>query len=332
VDEEIPNRIFVTRGTRTITQLNATRPGGQAAANAFCTAEAMDNGIRGTFVALLAHSRSSLASQLEGARGFMRVDRVAVADQPSELIAGDLLHPIAVDAAGDLVTEAADVLTGADRTGATDRNCENYTETASRFGVSAGTAAAASPSVWLDDRFTRNCSLPFRFICAETTRSVRVVVPEAPRASRFAFVTAMPHTPGGPVSPDDACNAEATASGLPGEFRAVLPGSTPPSMLWDGVRGSAVVRPVFVVLSDSLADFFAGTWLTTPNRHADRTTGDAWYWGDRAGFDYPQTPDLTCMEWTSSSAAAPSTWSAFVGTTGNGPCTTSNRVLLCLQR
>ena len=110
-----------------------TPGGGLAAADAFCAAEASASHLAGTFAAFLATTAQPASARFDlspSASRWVRTDGIPVVAQAADLVAGDLLAPIAADAAGNYPPLAYYAWTGAQYPGdlaVLAENCQDWT-------------------------------------------------------------------------------------------------------------------------------------------------------------------------------------------------------------
>ena len=286
------NRAFVTSTTHVPGSL-----GGTAMADAICNARASAAGLSGTYVAWLSSSSSNVATRLGSASGWVRTDGRPFAASREDLFAGRLLHPLEVDQTGALVTltDQGVVATGTSMSGTTTGStCSDWTSTAGQAG---GGRLDSSLRGWTVG-FLPSCANPSRIYClgVDHTSPYRV----EPVAGRFAFVSTGSFSPDtGRSGADSICQAEATAAGLPGTYRALLATSTASAISRFSTSGAPWVRVDGVPLLDDPANLPDVSSLATRlTLRADGTAVTAqtvWTGAPRVG----EVGVDTCLDWSS---------------------------------
>ncbi|MDQ3369520.1 MAG: hypothetical protein M3680_29175 [Myxococcota bacterium] len=204
------NFMFVTS-----TQQAPAAFGGLAGGDAVCQARASAAGLPGTYVAYLSTSTVNARDRIASARGWIRTDGNAFADDVASLFSGVVFYPPAVDENGVLIGATAVVATGSNASGNLgDANCGNWT-------VASGTRVGrpySGATTWTN--FIVSGCAASHLYCFGTDRTTPVA-PPAP-AGRRAFV-APGFTPAGGLAGADAhCASAASAAGQSGTFRALL--------------------------------------------------------------------------------------------------------------
>jgi hypothetical protein len=209
-----PNVVFVTTGL-----VNGAINGafsGLHGADATCQSEAMDNGLPGTFVAFLSTSTVNARDRIAGSRGWIRTDGAPVADSALDfVIGGKMLNAIDHDANDIRVPFGSAVWTGTDVSGRADGNsCGDWTNTTAIGASGRFDAAAPQEAFALDSP----CTALQHLYCFEIGHAV----PVAPVVSqgRIAFLSSAGLN--GVAAMDMNCQADATAAGLPGTYRAAV--------------------------------------------------------------------------------------------------------------
>src|SRR5262249_39285202 len=142
--------------------------GGLQAADRFCADRAAAGPLSGTFVAILSDSTTAVVNRLRTARGFVRLDGLAIADTIAQLVMQHRLwYPILFDEYGNAVK--GDAWYGSDQNGqplTADLNCASWTV--------SGTGVAASTAGNLGALYIYNCTEPHPIFCAMVDRTAPV--------------------------------------------------------------------------------------------------------------------------------------------------------------
>lgn len=292
----IANRAFATSSLQVPGQL-----GGIARADAVCAARASEAGLGGQFVAWVSSSTVDAIDRVAGARGWVRIDGLPIADMPDELAMGELLHPIRTDEYGrDLGTEPD--FYGATGTfdGRLNSNCNDFTVTNEL--VLGGYPFLAGGN-WSSSN-TVPCADPARLYCFQIDLAVPLTFARA--SGRYAFVSVGEFAPSSGVASADAiCAAEAAGAGLTGTFRALLMTTQPAAARFD-VTGRPWVRTDGIALADTATAFMLGTTRAPLNVTASGTISNtsvvigANSW--QTMFDLPD-PIRTCDSWSNANGS-----------------------------
>ncbi len=286
------NRVFVTSTTHPVAAL-----GSAEAADGICQETADAVRLDGTYVALLSSSTSNAYDRLGGARGWVRMDDLPVADTVADLRAGRIYHPVLLDEAG-LDAGAPAVATGIRYDGTTQPTdaCTDWTATAGFFIRGAINATAPDFATTTG----APCTAAAPFYCFGVDHTTPLVVTPA-IGLRQAFV-ATPWVPAGGLAGADArCASDASAAGLTGTFVALLATTSASAASRLDLAGASWARVDGVALAPLPTDVMAGDLVAPLNLLADGTlpsTTGAFVW---SGAD---TPDLvgaigdTCTDWT----------------------------------
>jgi hypothetical protein len=211
------NRVFITSTTL------APPFGGLAGADAFCAQRATATGLTGAFVALLPTSTTTIPARLAGSRGWVRLDGVAVFDQPADVFRNQF-NPIAIDDANEFFVDTALAASGADDNGAAmaTRTCTNWTVTTGSSETRTRHYSGAVNST----NSGAQCNVSLRMFCAETGKQVAVAPTPWP-FGRYVFSSTSAFSPASGVAAADlVCANQAGAAGLPGTYRALIATST----------------------------------------------------------------------------------------------------------
>lgn len=290
------NVVFVTSTPRAPGGL-----GGIEGAHRYCQDLARDANLPepASYRAFLSTSSAPAISLLTGSRGFVRVDGRPVADRPSELVAGEMRYPIALDETGAEPLETR-VATGTRVDHTAGLTCDDWT---SEAGEPTAGNAFDGVRFWLDRRFgfapaprALSCGEPLSLYCFGTGRT-RALEPAAPPAGAGgAFVTSEPvgTQPAGIAAFDDACQREGGE-----DYVAFLPdgaGASPIARL--GGFGGPWYRPDGVRVAAGVAEL-AGEQLDAPPIQ----TALGVYAADGRIWSAEATPDVStgfaCDAWTS---------------------------------
>lgn len=263
-------------------------------ADALCRSEAATAGLPAAdgFVAWfsdLSMSRHA-GALLAGSRGWARVDGTPFVNTVADMAAGRFFYPPRLDANGnDTFVVSQFVATGTTRDGTAAMQC-------STGKVTVGVNDASAP-VWTDI-FASDCSTLLQVYCFGTGRSADVT-PTVPPGELLAFVSSA--TDYSAISNlDGTCNADATAAGLPGTYRALVALSSMPARnrvtntaakSWYRVDGVRVSGPM-------LDAFEAPLDVDANGSHVDGGVG--------FGAVDPKTAAVTsenCSDWTVNAAS-----------------------------
>ncbi len=272
--------------------------GGVAGADSACMARAAAAGLSGRFVAWASTSTLFAPKRLAGARGWVRTDGMAVADQTDDLAAGALLHPVRTDEYGrDVGKDQIHVATGT-YGGVVNDNCDDFASTSAQVMVAYAFNGA---SAWTNTN-TVACTQPARFYCFQVDRNVALTYAKA--VGRIAFVSVADFTPSSGIAVADAiCANEAASAGLPGSYRALLGRSAASAASRFDTTGPTWVRPDGIALAASAQAFLQGDTETTMTITATgelRDVNEAITGIGASAFD-TSDPTLTCDDWTNPS-------------------------------
>lgn len=211
------NRMFVTR---TAVPGNF---GGRIIADALCQADASAAQLQGRFIALLAVN-GVLPAELAGARGFVRMDNLPIADTVDELLTGVPWFPIMhfADGTNALTVGPTDFVawTGT-RSVAQPRDCRQWTSVATSDAASftyfGYTGMTGGFGIAGGDCANNRAHL----VCTEFEHQTPLRPPVAPLDAGLAFALGASFDT---VAEADAlCAARARARAAPQQFLALLP-------------------------------------------------------------------------------------------------------------
>ena len=292
----IANRVFATSSLHVPGQL-----GSLAGADAVCAARASEAGLVGQFVAWLSSSTVDALDRVAGARGWVRIDGLPIADMPAELASQQLLHPIRLDEHGrDLGTQPDFYGATGTYDGTINSNCGDFMVTNEL--VFAGYPYLAGGG-W-SNKNTVPCADPARLYCFQIDLAVPLTFARA--SGRHAFVSVGELTPSsGFASADMICAAEAAGAGLTGTFRALLMTTQPAAARFD-LTGPAWVRTDGIALADTPTAFMMGATRAPLNVTASGTISNVYVvtgvaFGQTA-FDTPD-PIRNCDNWSNANGS-----------------------------
>ena len=318
-----PSGNFAFVSSKTVSMpLGNSAAASQAAADAFCQAQAGAAGLPGNYVAWLSTSDRTAVSKLQGSRGWIRPDGKPLADTPTNLAHGAIYHPLELDENGlapnfdpavPFTKWVGVYATGTHADGvASADNCSDYTANAGAITVGVG----VNGPIWTDFPFggsnIPDCSVPLSLACFEVGASVDVTPHDS---GRLAFVTdgsITPSTDGGRAAADQLCATEASHAGLPGEYLALMATSSKtdgaPLSRFDTSDGALPwVRLDGVTLGEQPKDLGGRTLLAPVGVTPTLQYVDDYFW---AGSDDPLTPataaDQNCADWTDAGAKSES--------------------------
>ncbi len=335
-----PNKAFITSTEQTPGSL-----GGFAGADALCAARASSVGLSGTFRAFLGSaSGNSPWSRISSARGWARVDGKPFGDSAADLQAGRTFYPLILTETG---AEATGSLTGqvfaatAVNNGTAASTCSDWTSTSGGpYDVTFG--SPKSGAITYAQNGGLSCNSLMHLYCFEVTRAVRLR-PPVPATARRAFLSSGGVTGSITLAGADAqCQTEAAASGLAGNYRALLAGNgTTAASRFSTVGGSAPwYRVDNVQLATTAANFLAAgaTPLASLCVRSDGLTHEqAVTWTGALSPSATGTAVSTCSGWGSTTGTTTiDTYSNLLeddwfGPFSSGNCNQTQR-LFCLQQ
>ena len=262
-----------------------------------CQARAQAESFSGTFIAYMSSASMPIKTRLTGARGFVRYDGLAIADQPTE-IAEALLRPVMFDETGAVVPHSTPIMTGSDVSGNDNSDCNNYV-------FSGGSVRGGYADGTYDDFDARTllpCSGSYPMYCVETDRVVTLTEP--PPTGRRVFLSKTGAVPTSLGAADTFCTGNATGAGLTGTFHALLATETASAASRFSAAGANWTRLDGVAIAATPGDFLAGNWIAPIDLQPDGVTHV------RAGVlfgasDPTQvgTTASTCASWTVTTGA-----------------------------
>jgi hypothetical protein len=276
--------------------------GGLAGGDAICAARARAAGFAGNFSAWLSTSTVDAIDRLAGSRGWVRPDHKPVVDSQGALAKGLLFFPIRInELGGDDASTRVRTATGPD--GRSQANlglstCSDFTVADTTNFVESGFA------VGLGAEFTSTgsnvCQNALPLYCFGTGSAV-AIRPD-PVAGRVAFASSPFLVGSGIAGADALCQSNASAAGLAGTFKAVLPTSTASAGSRFDTSGAPWVRPDGIRITETAAEFFTSPlWDSAPNLAADGSlqASNKPIWFGATGLDVVAPLASTCNDWTS---------------------------------
>lgn len=269
--------------------------GGLAGADAICGAAARQAGLPGNYVAVLSDETTQAVDRLEGARGWIRLDGLPVADRPIDLLQGRMWHPVNIDETGQTLIGSL-IITGTYGSGAYDTrsNCQDWTSTSVDDLYRRGRSGRTYDD-WLSSGAS-SCDSNGHIYCFGTDLDVQLEVESTQGRIAFVSQASMPADAG--IDAFDAtCQTEADAAGFGGTFLAFI-GTTTASPLsrfttdgatWVNTAGFPIV-PTAATLSIS-ADIVAPVGFTAEGQP---TLAAAWT-GARSPVE---STNFNCENWT----------------------------------
>ncbi|MEM6954085.1 MAG: hypothetical protein AAF645_00310 [Myxococcota bacterium] len=296
VDEGMPpsgfNRVFVSSQTFAM-NLGGVAPY-DAACNDLARAAGLEDESESNFIAWMSDRSSSAASRLGEARGFVRVNGEAFAD---ELLASEVFRAVLLDESGASVPLEEVVATGTNPDGTsstgTTGNCDNWSDLSLSSAATTGRADGGSRA-WTS-RGRSTCSIARRIYCLENVH-VRELVPER-ETGRLIYLTNEDFDPGGSLSPAEACDASKPDGA--GDVAPLLAttGTAASNVLADAVT---YVRPDGIAVGTG-AQLRAGEWQTGAWQEGNGayTNELRRVWTGSERIDLPA--DAACEDWTTDS-------------------------------
>jgi len=300
------NLVFVS--SRTIT------PGALpslSVADAACTAEARENGVPGDFVAWLSFTTSPAPSRFGAARGWRRVDGVAVADTLQDIVNERMYAPPNLDLHGARVDEP--IATGTAADGSANGTCSDGTNPGDdvTFGAPSSTTGRFTDYT----RSSLSCASPSRMYCFGVSATVPVAKPD-PVAGVLIFVADNWPGDGALTVSMTYCDDVAGAAGLPGSYQPYYTSGGPLVDELDLTRGP-VVRIDGVVVAPTIGDLATDTMRTSANLAPDGTTRSGPVWSGSPSPQIASTGPDSCQGWSSGNQSL-FAWTGDLGAVGPG--------------
>jgi hypothetical protein len=309
--------------------------GSLAAGDAECMARASASGLPGTYVAWLSSSTVNARDRVGAARGWMRLDQKPFVDTLADLLAGRIYYPVGFYDTGVVVTQNTPVVTGSSN-GVASANCGDYATTTGNY-ASANPLTALAP---FDASGATACTIAAHLYCFGI--DYQGAVAPVPATGRLAFVsTSNWIVNGGFAGADGFCQADATAAGVTGTFRALLAGDTANAASRFDTNGPTWVRPDGVPLSATAADVMAGNVQAVLDITLAKTSylGEVWTGAILQPPNGASTNTYACADWTDTvgTQQGANTLDIFAGTyffgaSGAISCTQPGRNLYCLEQ
>jgi hypothetical protein len=321
--QQSPNLMFITSTTHLGSSLVSL-----GAVDSICAARAAEAGLSGTYVAWFSHGGVDARDRLAGARGWVRLDGAIVADRVDDLVTIGPRVPPLIDEQGAPSGLSGNAATGTAADGTANATCDT--------GPQMTSGSTRRTLVHWTDIGLRDCTVAMRLACFGIDRQVAVTIPPPPAGSRRAFLSSPWMPASGLAAADARCAADASAAGLVGSFRALLPvdGQTAASRF--DLTGPTWVRMDGMPIVLDAAGLAGGSLFTSLNTTAAgaHVRGSVATGGVRPGV--AGTLADTCADWSDAGAAhsrgasnsgGPS---AFNDTTSPASCATALPVY-CLQ-
>jgi hypothetical protein len=292
-----------------------------AAADAACAQNAMSASLPGTYRAWLSTTTVNAITRLGTASGWITVDGLPFAATRADLVAGTTIYPPRYNSM--LQVNGATYVTGTANNGTySGFNCNNWTSltaTTTAGYVDEGNSGFTNEGV-------SQCSVfnPSPVLCLGTDYQTPVQL--TPQKGRIAFLSITWFPGGGLADADAFCQADATAAGLPGTYKALLAHTGGTAQDRFSLTGPTWVRVDGVRIVPSAA--MLGSPLLAPiSLRANGTTSIA-------ELAYTGNATTSCNDWTDTSSATVAggqalragTWWSTAGMTCN-----QGAQLYCLQ-
>lgn len=283
--------------------------GGIAGADEICATAARRGGFAGTFVAVMSDADTLAVDRLEGARGWVRPDGLAIADRPIDLLQGRMWHPVNLDETGQALLDAL-IITGSSGDGTLDdaSTCDNWTSIAPDLTFRRGRSGRTYDD-WLSSG-TSFCDSNAHVQCfgVDQNEALEFEVEEG----RLAFVSQAPvSADAGRDAFDAVCAAEASAAKLSGSFLAFVGTSTVAPLERFDTSGPQWVNTNGFPIADSAAALSINTHLIAPvgfTVDGQPSLSNVWTGADSA----VDTDTFTCDDWSSAVGGA---WAGVAGNT-----------------
>jgi formylglycine-generating enzyme required for sulfatase activity len=303
---------------------------GLATANSECQDAADFVGLpENTYVAWLSTSTVDAIDQVDGARGWVRVDGKPFGDTIDDILSGKVYHPLNVTEYGSTVNSRVFTGTYRDGTAQSGASCSDWEATSDNgyIGYSYGTYY-----VW-GSVGVGPCAESYPIYCFGIDHSTRVTPLSV--SGRIAFISTTPYIPNtGLAEGNSICRTEASNAGLPGTYKALL--AVDGSSAISRFDSSEIwVRPDGTPIVENADDLHNGLDLLAPiNVTADGDYVIDVTWTGAEQVD-ATTTNGNCTDWSTdvgssySGHAALVTSDFFNYSTLN--CSTTDRTIYCLQ-
>jgi hypothetical protein len=285
--------------------------GGLAGADAVCRARAQAAGLLGTFVAWVSALGVDAPDRLVNARGWYAVDGRPIADTPVDLANGGMLQPLRLDEYGEDIGESYTYYAATGTHGGLGNlNCGD-------FSITTATVLSGYPQYaggGFSNTNTLGCELLAYLYCFQTDFDQPVQITRT--AGRQAFVSTRGFDPASGLAPADAlCTSDAAASGLGGDFRALLPGTASAASRFDDT-GPTWVRVDGLALAETAKLMLASSAPRAPlNVEASGTVVDDLVMSgiDAMSAYAPPSALSSCDNWTNAAGTSEQGYSAATG-------------------
>ncbi len=279
--------------------------GGLAGANSICDGAGTAAGLPGPFIAFLSSSTQPMSARLpSGDTRWVRPDGELIAASQAQLLNGQLSSPILLDENGAVVatTNTASAWTGTFPGGSASANtCTDWTSTATSGtpGIPTTTATSSIAASF------GGCTIQHHLYCMQTGGRVVSVPPPIPADAVYMFTSHMVGTGGiGIAAMDAACNNEAHAAALPGNYVALVSTSSV-TALTRAVLYGTLTRPDGWIIGRHSSTSSVLTFGQMVNTAAVEA-GRAWVpytstWNGMAGN--ASGSQQTCTNWTNSTSS-----------------------------
>ncbi|MEM7609402.1 MAG: hypothetical protein AAF411_28995 [Myxococcota bacterium] len=277
------NRVFVS--SESLSMLLGSPEAYDAECNRLATAAGINGPEQDAFIAWFSSRDSPVSERLGDARGFVRMDGRAFAD---DLLAGEVMRGVEFNEYGERLDPETIVVTGSQGDGSVSVNtCRNWDST--RFGAGAG-RADAGPRLWTLG-IGASCSIRWPIYCVETRKRRELIPPRHPGRAMYVTNAGFEEY----ESPEEACEASKPAGA----------GSVLPLVARTGTvaadivnRSATYVRPDGIVVGTGV-ELVEGRWRTGVWQQGDGAYPSEGYaaWTGSPRIDAPGNE--TCSDWTS---------------------------------
>jgi hypothetical protein len=254
------------------------------------------NHIGSRFIAWLSGPDTPAIDRIGSSGGWVRSDGRPFAQSPEALIAGQILYPLSLDETG--IRHTGFVMTGTlpDGSPGADGQCEAWTNAGANSTFDG--SATGGPHQWTFIGGTP-CSAPQRIYCLDTSRTTPAVAPPPAPGIKRAFLTSGEHQASiGVAAADAACQADARANGLPGNYLALvaMPQATAISR-FNSANSYARPDGVLIGTAAQIANgvpLLSGLWQTAAQEYVNAVV-----WTGSNSPTTLGTVDTTCNNWSS---------------------------------
>jgi len=275
--------------------------GGLAGADALCEQWATVAGIPGTYRAILSTTLVDARDRLAGARGWVRVDRRPLGDEPGDMFQNTgPLAALRIDSMGnDLGQQSVWSASSGGRyyDGGGGTDCTGWTVADTErawYGFSDTT------SEWQNRGTNGECTSSYHLYCFQIDNYHPLDIADYAETGKRMFVSSGKFdVTTGLAGADALCAADVASANLGGSFKALVASTGSSAISRFADDGSAVVTLDGLLVANDFATLSTGPLVHPPVEEGDRN--GSWTW---RVFTGAYTPDqagqlsTTCSDWT----------------------------------